>query len=184
MDAPHSQQLNGVSIILLITGLLFFSGCNAIVTPQSPYLPPTSENQSTAQPALFITSPLPSYTLPPPPPTQAEICSDNLLYIKDITIPDWTNLKPGIEADKQWQVENNGTCNWDYRYTLRLTSGDGLGIETEQSLYPARTGSQAVIHINFTAPLQAGTYHSIWQAYNPLGQPFGDPISILVVVQP
>jgi hypothetical protein len=111
-------------------------------------------------------------------------CSENLLYIDDITIPDWTTIEPGVEIDKQWQVENNGTCDWDYRYSLHLTSGESMGAEIEQNLFPARSGSQAIIHISFIAPLQSGTYHSTWQAYNPSNQPFGDPISILVVVAP
>ncbi|HBG75057.1 MAG: hypothetical protein A2X25_04375 [Chloroflexi bacterium GWB2_49_20] len=184
MDAPHFQKIKGVSIFYFNVCLLILSSCNAINTPDAPYLPPLSENMPASQSATIITPPLPIYTLPPPPSTQIEICTDNLLYIEDTTIPDWTNLKPGLEVDKQWQVENNGTCDWDYRYTLRLTTGDGLGIATEQDLYPARAGSKAIIHINFTTPPQAGTYHNVWQAYNPMGQPFGDPISILVVVEP
>jgi hypothetical protein len=52
----------------------------------------------------------------------------------------------------------------------------------EQALYPARAGTNAVIQILFQAPAESGTYRSAWQAYNPDGQPFGDPIFIDIAV--
>ncbi|MFH2040456.1 MAG: NBR1-Ig-like domain-containing protein [Chloroflexota bacterium] len=184
MDTPHSQKKYGVSIFLIPLFMIFFSGCNLKTSPQSPYVPPTSANLSTAQ--LVSKSPplLPSPTFQSIPTNLVDDCSDDLLYIGDITIPDGTNLDPGIEADKQWQVKNNGTCDWDYRYSLRMISGDGMGTEKQQSLYPARAGSQVVIQLTFTTPLQAGTYQSVWQAFNAENQSFGDPISILLVVVP
>jgi hypothetical protein len=184
MDAPHSHKNNGVSIFLLSLLFLFFSGCNALGSPQSPYIPPNADKPPTTQPSSTLTTQLPRQTAQPIPTTVVDNCSENLLYIDDISIPDWTNIEPGTEIVKQWLVENTGTCNWDYRYGVRLTSGDNMGAEAQQSLYPARAGSQAIIQITFITPSQAGTYHSIWQAFSPSGQPFGDPISILVVVVP
>ena len=184
MDTPHSQNKSGVSIFLLALFLLFFSGCNLKMLPQSPYLPPTSVNPPTAQPLSKYTPPLPSPTFQSFPTNVEDDCSDNLLFVGDITIPDGTNLKPGTEVDKQWQVENNGTCDWDYRYSLRMISGDGMGSENQQSLFPARAGSQVIIQTTFIAPFQAGTYQSFWQAFDPNDQSFGDPISILIVVVP
>ena len=57
---------------------------------------------------------------------------------------------------KQWQVKNNGTCNWDETYSIKLTAGDRLGASSPQQLVPARGGSEAVIQIQFTAPAEAG----------------------------
>jgi hypothetical protein len=184
MGAPRSQCINGVSIILLIAGLISSGGCAAKPFTQStPYLPPASINRVSNQTPAIISTPQPMITSQPLQPSPAGICSNNLLYLQDLTITDWTILKPGTPVDKQWRIENGGTCNWDDRYSLRLVSGDDLGVETIQGLYPARAGTQAVIHINFTAPIQSGTYNSVWQAYDPLDQPFGDPISILVVIE-
>jgi len=184
MDTPHSQKIKGVSIFLLLLIFFLFSGCASNMSPQPPYIPPKPENPPTEQASSTSTPQLANPTSQSIPTDVLSDCSENLLYIDDITFPDWTNIKPGIEIDKQWQVENNGTCDWDYRYSLRLTSGESMGSENQQSLFPARAGSQVVIQINFISPLQPGTYHSIWQAYNPDDQPFGDPISILVVVVP
>jgi hypothetical protein len=106
-----------------------------------------------------------------------------LLYISDMSIPDGTQVKPGEKLDKRWEVENNGTCNWDQTYQLKLVAGSEMGVPAEQSLYPARGGSKAVIRMVFTAPQDPGTYRSAWQAFDPNGSPFGDPFYIEVIVQ-
>ena len=54
----------------------------------------------------------------------------------------------------------------------------------EQALYPARAGGQATLRITFTAPLDAGTYQSAWQAFNPDGAAFGDAIFMTINVSP
>jgi hypothetical protein len=61
-------------------------------------------------------------------------------------------------------------------------SGAELSASMDQALYPARSGAKATIRILFTAPSESGTYQSAWQAYNPQGQAFGDPVFIQVVV--
>lgn len=106
-----------------------------------------------------------------------------LSFIDDITIPDGSVVKPGIELDKRWQVRNNGTCDWTEAYTLRLTSGDPLGSEESQVLFPARSGSAAVIQMLLSAPEAPGNYRTAWKAYNAKGDPFGDPVYIDIVVE-
>jgi hypothetical protein len=90
---------------------------------------------------------------------------------------------PGLPVDKRWLVENSGSCNWGEQYRLRLIEGPDLGAEPEQALYPARTGTQSVIRILFTAPLEPGRYRSAWQAYSPLGEPFGELFYLEIVVE-
>ena len=101
----------------------------------------------------------------------------------DATIPDGTIVAPGSSLDKQWLVQNSGTCNWDTRYRLRLISGDALGASLEQALYPARAGTQANLRILFIAPQESGEYVSEWQAFDANGIPFGESFFIKVVVQ-
>jgi hypothetical protein len=103
--------------------------------------------------------------------------------LEDLTVPDGSLVTPGSTLDKRWRVENSGTCNWDEKYRLKLVSGLEMGAQTEQALYPARSGTQAVLRIIFTAPEEPGPYRSAWQAYDPHGEPFGDPIFIEVIVQ-
>jgi hypothetical protein len=128
-------------------------------------------------------------TQPPPSSveraTPTQTCTNQLNYIEDLSIPDGSPFPPGASLDKRWKVENSGTCNWDGRYRLQLTAGPALNAQAEQALYPARAGSQAEIRIEFKAPQEPGVYRSAWQAFDPSGQPFGDPVFIEIdVVQP
>lgn len=150
--------------------------------PVSP-APPTRSLNPTA--TLFrlaspspTTSPTEAFRLPSPTP----VCEDGLRFLADITVPDGTIVAPGESIDKQWQVENSGSCNWNERYSLRRISGPPLDTPDEQALYPARSGAQAVIRILLVAPAEPGSYRSAWQAYNPLGEPFGDPIYVEILV--
>jgi hypothetical protein len=143
----------------------------------------------TAAPDTPLALPIPSDTatasLPTdtPRPTATQICSDDLLFLEDLTIPDGTVVLPGLPVDKRWRVENNGSCNWDESYRLRLIEGASLGAASEQALYPARSGTQAVIRILFTAPLEPGRYRSAWQAHNPRGEPFGQLFYLEIIVE-
>ncbi len=110
-------------------------------------------------------------------------CTDSLKFLEDITIPDGTVVSPGQSVDKQWRVQNDGSCDWDDRYRLKLISGDSLGLPAEMALYPARAGAEVIIQMTLTAPQEAGTYHTVWQAYNPDGTAFEQPIYVEIVVQ-
>lgn len=147
------------------------------VTPAvRPALPATATAARPTEPALPSTLPAPSL------PTPTLDCEDGLWYISDLTIPDGTLVSPGDTIDKRWQVENSGSCNWNEGYRLRRISGEALGVPGELALYPARSGTRAVIQILFTAPAEPGTYRSAWQAYNPQGEAFGDPVFVEIIV--
>lgn len=102
----------------------------------------------------------------------------------DLTIPDYTQVRPGTLLDKQWLVENSGDCPWGPGYTLRFIGGSLLGAMEQYALYPARPGAQVPIRILFTAPRQAGEYVSLWQAFTPDERPFGEAFAIRIIVTP
>jgi hypothetical protein len=116
-------------------------------------------------------------------PEQDLNCVDGLSFLNDLTIPDGTEVKINDPIEKQWEVKNTGTCNWSENYSVRLVAGLSLGANPEQKIYPALSGSKAVLSIDFLAPLTPGNYRSAWQAYNPKDQPFGDIFYIDIVVK-
>lgn len=175
MKRPLSPAL----IILLLIVITIISGC--VPTPQR--TAPEANDPQFVPPTLVPTrAPTPDVTPTPEGGADQQNCENNLLFSSDLSVPDGTIFEPGAAIDKQWQVENNGTCNWDERYSLRLVAGDALGADNEQALFPARAGSQAVIRIQFTAPQELGTHRSAWQAFDPNGRPFGDPFYLEIVV--
>lgn len=146
----------------------------------TPFLAPTGAAQlapqtSTASAAL----PQTAASLPTP-----VACVNALTYLEDLSIPDGSVVAPQSTLIKRWQVRNSGTCNWDAAYHLKLIAGTEMGAPSELALYPARSGSDAVIEIQFVAPAETGNYRSAWQAVDPSGAEFGDPIFIDINVQP
>ncbi len=149
-------------------------------TAQPPLIEPTLIIQPTKQVAVIQPSPLPTIIVSTVNPQD---CTNNLHFMSDVTIPDNSLVTVGSSIDKQWLVENSGTCNWNSSYRLKHLGGAVLGAQEEMMLYPARSETQATIEIIFTAPFTEGAYESAWQAVDPDGNPFGDPIYMRVTVQ-
>lgn len=171
MDTEKRKMLVSVSICIYLG--LFLAACAGHVTASPSPIPSITPELPTA-----------TSTVPQPlAPTLTPSCADGLSFINDVTIPDNAIVTPGSSLDKQWLVQNTGSCNWDSRYRLRFISGNPLGASTEQALFPARAGKQATLRIFFTAPQEAGVYVSEWQAFDPNGIPFGDSFFIKIVVQ-
>jgi hypothetical protein len=182
-----TKQFSPRQICILAILLLFSLQACAPASTATPFRPPTIQ-PPLIEPSLIIQPTkqvvIIQSTLPPTiiPTTNPKDCVNDLSFINDVTIPDNTFVTYGSNIDKQWLVQNSGTCNWDSSYRLRHLGGAVLGSAEEAMLYPARAGTQATIQILFTAPFTGGVYESAWQAYDPNGSPFGQPIYIRITV--
>jgi hypothetical protein len=196
----NTQYVIRITYCVFLLSLLLLSACAPTATPTY-FIPPTAPNAgpteatsiafSTSTPltidpsggqALDATATLeeaPTFELPSPTPP----CTNVVTFLEDVTIPDGTVIAAGEAFVKQWRVKNDGTCDWDDSYLLKLVSGDALGAPTETALYPARAGAEVVIEMNLTAPVDAGSYHTVWQAFAPDGTPFDQPIYVDFVVE-
>lgn len=175
---------------LLLFLLALASACSP-ADQSTPFIPPTAP-VPLIEPTLIIqptpspivqTTRLPTIALPTATTNPAD-CVSNLTFISDLTVFDGANVTYGSPVDKQWLVQNSGTCNWNSGYRLRYVGGALLGAPEELALYPAKSGTQAVIQITFTAPFTDGVYESAWQAFDPAGLTFGDAIYMRIVVVP
>jgi len=172
-------------LLAVLFAFAFAQACAPRSTP-TPFRPPTSLPltqplpTTTSVPVLLTPSPTPAIALT----TTAGPCANDLTFVDDLTVEDGASFFAGAAIDKQWLVQNSGTCNWDSTYRLKWAEGNTLGAAEEQLIYPARAGTQATLRILFIAPAAEGTYESWWQAYDPNGAAFGDPISIKIVISP
>lgn len=151
--------------------------------PSLVYRAPTAIPQTPLAPLLPSPTLITAAPTETPRPTATPVCTNDLRFVEDLTVPDGTPVEGGTRIDKRWLVENAGDCNWGEAYRLRLIAGPSLGAATEQALYPARGGSQVIIQILFIAPNETGAYRSAWQAHTPQGAPFGDVIYLEILVQ-
>ncbi len=184
----HSSFRQWLPPVLLI--LLFSAACSPASTP-TPFRPPTAQAQlieptfiihPTQEKVVIQSTPLPTI-VPITPTVDPKNCSNSLKFVQDLTVPDDTVIAVGMVFDKQWLVQNDGTCNWNPDYRLKHIGGGVLGAPEEIALYPARAGAQATLQIRFTAPFTEGVYESAWQAFDTNGTAFGDPVYVRITVQ-
>lgn len=178
------------SPVIILTLVILLTGCAPQPTA-SPFIPPSLETLTpSVGPLSYTPAALPttigatitSVNQPAAVNTEAP-CYNSLRFVEDVNYPDGTVVRPGEKIEKLWRVENNGTCSWDSRYSMRLVEGDQLGAPVELALFPARPGTQAELRVIFIAPQENRYHRSTWQAYGPDGQVFGDPFYIDLFVQ-
>lgn len=186
MNADRLTSRIVAAFILILLGTL--SACAPTVTPTffhppsglaSPTTPPTELPAAAATSVVF-----PTETPTLAPPTAIPPCTDDLSWLADLTYADDTTVQPGQSLEKQWIIQNSGTCDWDTRYKLVNINNETLGAAAEIPLFPARAGAQVTLRIVFLAPSAAGTYRSEWQAESPDGTLFGDAVYIQIIVSP
>lgn len=129
-----------------------------------------------------------SSPIPAGGPTAAlgDACN-NAAYEGDVTIPDGTVLKPGVDFVKTWAVRNTGTCTWDEGYQFVFIGGDKALDPVNFSIKKSKdfvAGGEAVnISINLTAPLAPGKYSGTWRWRTDGGYYFGSPFSVYIEVK-
>lgn len=169
-------------VLFLLSVFFLVVGCAPQAAPTA-FRPPTA-----APPTLILPTATPlSITATIAPTLTATVdagpCTNLLTFLDDLTVEDGTTFAPGADIDKQWLVQNDGTCNWDSTYKLKWVGGYTLGVKEEQPLFPAAAGVQVTLRIVFTAPEEPGTYQTTWQATAPDGTLFGDTVYMEIVVQ-
>lgn len=110
----------------------------------------------------------------PIPEVDPATCTNIILFVTDVTIPDDTEMAPGTEFVKTWRLRNGGTCPWTTDYKFVAIDEEQLAGDTEVALATAVAPGQTVdISINLIAPTAPGTYRSNWQMTDAAGARFG-----------
>ncbi len=125
---------------------------------------PQSTSANGGAPTITLaptTTPQPSAT------TKADPC-DAAGFIRDVTIPDGTEMQPGEAFTKTWRILNEGTCDWNTAYDLVFDEGAAMGgpASTPVTKGTVPAGSEVDISIDLVAPETPGVYRGVWQLRN------------------
>ncbi|HSH05410.1 MAG TPA: NBR1-Ig-like domain-containing protein, partial [Anaerolineae bacterium] len=108
-------------------------------------------------------------------------CTNDSNFLADLTIPDGTLIEPGTPFTKSWQIQNNGTCQWDTSYQLQPRANTDLFQPAPAPTIPETPpGAPLDLTVQLIAPTQSGQYQASWQLTDPTGEPIGVPLTILV----
>lgn len=95
-------------------------------------------------------------------------------FVQDVTIPDGTEVQPGEEFTKIWQVKNIGTCTWTPDYSLIAVWGDEMGTRPPVPLgQVVQPGEIAEISMDMKAPYLPACYFTYWMMVDNQGNKFG-----------
>jgi hypothetical protein len=95
-------------------------------------------------------------------------------FVRDVTIPDGTDMDPGEEFTKTWRLQNSGSCTWTDDFAIVFYDGDQLSeddtINLDERVAP---GENADISVDMVAPFAPGEYRSEWRLADESGVEFG-----------
>jgi len=128
-------------------------------------------------------TPAPAPTSTPVPDVTAESgCTLNASFAADVTIPDESELQPGVSFVKTWRIRNSGTCDWEAGFHLVFVGGDQLGAPASVSAPATVSGASADVSVPMTAPSARGSYKGNWRMQSADGQVFGSTVWVIIVV--
>ena len=99
-------------------------------------------------------------------PDALAVGCNNLYFIRDVTIPAGTVLRKNQDFTKTWKVQNIGTCNWMYQFTLVPVSADTFGAGSTKIQKMVIPNNWSELSVQMTAPNKAGTYTGYWRLAN------------------
>jgi hypothetical protein len=138
----------------------------------------TATVEGTTQPTVTVAP-----TNNPFETTPTQVLCDDAVWVSDVTVPDGTQMSPGQDFVKTWNVRNTGSCTWGTGYTPIFAFGERMSGIAEPLNGAIAPGEQAEISVRFKAPSTTGEFSSTWRMANASSIPFGQNIFVLIVVR-
>jgi hypothetical protein len=110
-------------------------------------------------------------------------CSNDSVFIADVTIPSGATVGGGQLFNKIWRVRNAGTCPWGTGYDFTFVSGEAMAATTTIAVPNTDPGITADLLIAMTAPASTGTHSGQWRL-RANGVPFGATLNVSISVPP
>ncbi len=147
-----------------------------------------SENR-TGQASINVTvqtpatsTPVPAPTVGPQPTATPNTCVLDSAFVRDLTIPDNTQIAPGSTFVKTWELKNSGTCVWDPQTVAVFVSGSQMAGGSPAPVGAIQPGQTFKLSVNFVAPTTPGSYRSSWKIQSGSGVQFGEAVYVKIIV--
>ena len=102
---------------------------------------------------------------------------DDAIFVRDLTIPDGTRLRPGQSFTKTWLLRNVGKRAWSQEYRLAHRSGEMMATAPSIQLPdPVAAGAEVAVSAAMVAPPYLAHDRSEWQLQDPDGEWIGDTV--------
>ncbi|MBL8063109.1 MAG: hypothetical protein JNK32_08835 [Anaerolineales bacterium] len=210
--SPAEEQASADAAMTQVVGTMvagFFATQTALFTPPPPstntplptntFLPtPTPAPANTLPPPptwtpgfVFFTNtpsllltPTVTGTLPTATANSGALAygCNNLAFVRDVNYPSGTEVAPEESFVKTWKVENTGTCEWVFNYTLSIVVDEYFDSSWNTLGKIVQPGEWTELSVIVDAPKQAGTYTSYWR-FTDGAHPFGATLGLTVVVK-
>jgi len=134
---------------------------------------PPSPTEGTPNPTVIVTTAAPP-VLFTPTSTQIILPCNAAGFVKDVTIPDGSEIAAGVKFTKTWRLVNNGTCTWTTEYDLVFVDGSAMNAPASIALAGnVRPGETVDLSVDLVAPSAGGTYKGSWMLRDADGKSFG-----------
>lgn len=159
---------------IFLLSILFLSSCVSIgvdapATPtQAGFVTATLIPTKAGFVPATLTPTFESTTAPTLAVTENANCKENAILVRDVTIPDDTNIKAGETFTKTWEFQNNGDCNW-VGYTIRYDSGEQMNAPLSTPVPDTAPKGVVQVSVTLTAPTADGTYQGNFTLHNKNG---------------
>jgi hypothetical protein len=95
-------------------------------------------------------------------------------FVRDVTIPDGTEIDGGASFVKTWRLQNLGNCQWTTNYNLIFVRGESFRAPTRVGLpKTVEPGEQVEISLLMEAPTYPGNYVGYYLLSDGRGRTFG-----------
>lgn len=108
---------------------------------------------------------------------------NEMRFVADVTIPDYTLMQPGQKFTKTWRVRNSGTTTWGAGYVLDFFRDNQMGGPASIPLPRLAPGQMGVVSLELTAPSTPGEHQTTWKGRDPQGTFFEFDLFALIEVQ-
>lgn len=164
--APPPASGNAAQTAAARTVVAAMTGLARNVTP-APLWAATLPPPYTPTPPSAAASPIPSAAT-------ASLPCNRATFVRDVTVPDGSEFRPGADFTKTWQLRNTGACTWSRGYALVFEAGDRMsGAESQPLEREVIPGESIDLALALEAPENVGDYRGLWKLRSGGGERFG-----------